>query len=669
MTVYRSAARTARRRDSRRLKISLLGVVAVVAAGITVPAFADTDPDVRLIVGLEAAGRQDTAEELADKGYRLKTKGRLDRLGARTLLVSEDDAAKVAARLRDQDGVAFVQLDRKVSALAEPGTEAGEAPGTEAGEAPSLEESEPAGPSPATPGTPSPSEVSSPAVEPTIGEDPNNPVGHPTESSTAPEPEPTESHLVTAAWDALAQLGVPDALRSGTGWSSQTVAVVDTGVTPVGDLAGAVLPGVNVVENAPNPADAGDDSTDGHGTAVASLVKAACPTCKILPVKALDKRGTAFESEVAQGITYAADQGARIINLSFGAPVQPGTPDAGELLQSAVDYARGKGAVVLASAGNDAYGSVKYYPAANAGVLAVSGTNSSGGRYLKSDDPDGVAGANFGATWVDLAAPYCAAALTTVGFRRQVCGSSFSTALVSGVAGLVKSRTAAANQWSIENALTSSATAPAATDKWLAYGEVRADRAVLKVDATPPVVGATTPSYMQRFRGTVTVTASNITDAGGDYPGGSGAIRAGLYADGKYVASDYSAPFSINYNSGTLNRTVKLQWKVIDRAGNTGILNRNVVADNLAPTLTWASGPKNNAKVKGTVTVTAKASDAAGVSRVELWINGKLAQWDWTSGYSFKVNTAAYGKTIKVQLRANDKVGNVRYLSTYTWKR
>nr|BFE76843.1 hypothetical protein GCM10020092_101440 [Actinoplanes digitatis] len=236
------------------------------------------------------------------------------------------------------------------------------------------------------------------------------------------------------------------------------------------------------------------------------------------------------------------------------------------------------------------------------------------------------------------------------------------------MAGLVKSRTAAANLWTIENALTGTATAPAATDAWLAFGEVRADRAVLKVDTTAPVVGATTPAYLKRFRGTVSVAASNITDAGGGYPGGSGVTHAGLYVDGKWYASDYSAPFAVNYNSGTLNRTVKLQWKVFDRAGNVGILNRNVIADNAGPTLTWTSGPKN-AKVKGTVTIKAKASDPAGVSRVELWINGKLKQWDWTSSYSFKVNTKSYGKTIKVQLRANDKVGNVRSLTTYTWKR
>nr|WP_296064191.1 S8 family serine peptidase [uncultured Actinoplanes sp.] len=641
--------------NRRKLKVGLFTVAVVAGAGVTVPALADTEPDVRLIVGLEAADRTGTAKDLGALGYRLRTQGRLEQLGARTLAVPQDDAAKIAAKLRNQDGVAFVEVDRKVKVL-----------GEEDGASPS--------PSPSESDSPAPDESPSPAPsEPVAGEDPSQPEGEPSspaatdEPAPTVEPTPTEEPPPPPTWDALGQLGLPAAWASSATWTSQTVAVVDTGVTPVGELDGSVLPGVNVVGGAADPADATDDSVNGHGTAVASLVKASCPACKILPVKAIDRRGAAFDSEVAQGIIAAADRGARVINLSFGAPVQPGTPDPGALLQSAVDYARGKGAVVVAATGNDARGDLKYYPAANNGVLGVGGTNAAGGRYTKADDPAGEAGTSYGPGWVDVAAPFCATALTTTGAGQQVCGTSYSAALASGIAGLVKSRTAAANSWSIENALTSTATVPG--EKWLTYGEIRADRAVAKVDTTAPVVGATTPNYMQRVRGTVAVAASKVTDAGGGYPAGSGADHAWLYADGRYIGSDYSAPFAVNYNSAGRNGTVKLQWKVWDRAGNLGILNRNIVADNTAPTLTWTTGPANNAKVKGTVTVSAKATDAGGVWRVELWINGKLTQWDWTSGYSFKVNTARYGSTIKVQLRARDQVGNYRTLPTRTWKR
>ena len=363
---------------------------------------------------------------------------------------------------------------------------------------------------------------------------------------------------------------MPGAWNTSTKWSSVTVAVVDTGVTPVGELEGALVPGANVLNRAPDPSNTLDDSTDSHGTSVAVLIKAACPACKILPVKAVDKRGTAFDSEVAQGITVAADKGAKIINLSFGAPDQTGDPKSGALLQAAIDYARGKGAIVLASAGNDARGPVPYYPAANAGVLAVGGTDSAGNRFAGTPQ---TAGSNYGGSWVDLAAPYCATGATKAGGRQPVCGTAYSTALASGVAGLIKSRTAGANSWTLDNALTSTSIAPPAADKWLAYGEVRADGAVVKVDTTGPTVGAVTPAYMARVRGTVTVTAAAGTDSGGGYPNGSGVSHAWLYADGKWVGADNSAPFAVKYNSGSLNRTVKLQWKVFDRAGNVSLLN------------------------------------------------------------------------------------------------
>ncbi len=337
----RHEARHVRPGSSRRLKIGLFTVAVVAGAGVTVPALADTDPDVRLIVGLAPADKQATADHLSHKGYKLRKQGRLENLGARTLAVPEDDAAKVAARLRSQDGVAFVQIDRKVTVLG--------------------------GPVKAdTTDDPSPSSSDTPSAPPTVGEDPGQPNGVTTTPPTATaKPVPTVTKSPPETTDqALDQIGVSAALTKPGTWTKQTVAVVDTGVNPVGDLAGAVLPGTNVVGGAPDPADAHDDSTDSHGTEVASLIKAACPSCDILPVKAIDKRGTAYDSEVAQGITYAADQGARVINLSFGAPVQPGTPDDGTLLQTAVDYARAKGAVVLASAGNDARGTLKYYPAA-----------------------------------------------------------------------------------------------------------------------------------------------------------------------------------------------------------------------------------------------------------------------------------------------------------------
>ena len=100
-------------------------------------------------------------------------------------------------------------------------------------------------------------------------------------------------------------------------------AVVDTGVAPAPDLAGRLLPGWNVLAGSD---DAADDN--GHGTHVAGTVaevegngvaeSGVAPEASILPVKVLDADGTGSDADVAAGIVWAADHGARIVNLSLG---------------------------------------------------------------------------------------------------------------------------------------------------------------------------------------------------------------------------------------------------------------------------------------------------------------------------------------------------------------
>ncbi|MEV6397897.1 type VII secretion-associated serine protease mycosin [Streptomyces sp. NPDC051907] len=168
-----------------------------------------------------------------------------------------------------------------------------------------------------------------------------------------------------------------------------TVAVLDTGVDDLHpDLAGSVLPGKDFVGFG---ASSGDRAWARHGTAMAGIIAAhghgpgresgvvgIAPEAKILPIrvilegsdkareKARNSRGTAL----AQGIRWAADQGADVINLSLGDDSESAHPEAGE--DSAVQYALAKGAVVVASAGNGGEkGDRISYPAAYPGVIAV----------------------------------------------------------------------------------------------------------------------------------------------------------------------------------------------------------------------------------------------------------------------------------------------------------
>jgi serine protease len=161
-----------------------------------------------------------------------------------------------------------------------------------------------------------------------------------------------------------------------------TVAVVDTGIAcfdrgPFSrgtDLAGTRCEGGwNFVDDSPH---AYDDQ--GHGTHVAGTIAqttnngvgtaglAYCAT--LMPVKVLNKQGFGTVANVAEGIRYAADEGAQIINLSLGGPIKS------KILEEAIHHALDKGVVVVAAAGNS--GRRVGWPAAYPGVIAVSATDS-----------------------------------------------------------------------------------------------------------------------------------------------------------------------------------------------------------------------------------------------------------------------------------------------------
>ncbi len=194
-----------------------------------------------------------------------------------------------------------------------------------------------------------------------------------------------------------------DALHTQQAWQTTkgkgiTVAVLDTGVDATHpDLVGNVLEGKDMVGFG---AERGDRSWARHGTAMAGIiaghghgvgdadgVMGIAPEAKILPVrviledgdpartKARDTRGNAL----AEGIRWATDHGADVINLSLGDDSNTAHPDAAE--DEAVQYALKKGAVVVASAGNGGEkGDHISYPAAYPGVIAATAVDRYGTR-------------------------------------------------------------------------------------------------------------------------------------------------------------------------------------------------------------------------------------------------------------------------------------------------
>lgn len=216
---------------------------------------------------------------------------------------------------------------------------------------------------------------------------------------------PASDGQCTLQW-AWAKLGAYQAWDVTTGSNLIRVAVVDTGIDvgnpdyiipdPTGheDL---VTCRTVIVQNFVTTEMGNDEN--GHGTHVAGTIGActnngtgiagAAPAVQLLAVKVLDYSGSGSYSAAADGIRWAADAGAKVINLSLGGS------EPSKTLERAINYAWNKGAVLVCAAGNSGT-TAKSYPAAYSACLAVAAT----------DDTDSMASfSSYGADWVDVAAP------------------------------------------------------------------------------------------------------------------------------------------------------------------------------------------------------------------------------------------------------------------------
>src|SRR5437867_1912348 len=165
----------------------------------------------------------------------------------------------------------------------------------------------------------------------------------------------------------LQQIKAPPAWQRGALGAGVTIAVVDTGADfSHPDLAAKLDPGIDLVgtdNGLTGPGCPGAEDENGHGTHVAGIAAAitnngkgvagTAPHARILPVRVLDANGSGDPAAVDAGIRWAADHGAKVINLSLG----PDTPLVASLPDQATDdgvaYAYSKGANVIAAAGNE----------------------------------------------------------------------------------------------------------------------------------------------------------------------------------------------------------------------------------------------------------------------------------------------------------------------------
>lgn len=196
--------------------------------------------------------------------------------------------------------------------------------------------------------------------------------------------------------------------------------VIDTGVdTDHPFLRDRLVAGYNVLDKDSNPMD-----EQFHGTHMAGIIVDTTPAnVKIMPIRAVDKDGKGSDNHIAEGIRYAVDHGADIINMSFVGE------EYSAYLAEAIDYALGHDVVVVVASGNESMDTATLYPAGEQKVIAVGG----------ADRNNRIADFSNTGSSIDIAAPGVDI-LSSVpgGLFESYSGTSTATPFVSGIAAMLK---------------------------------------------------------------------------------------------------------------------------------------------------------------------------------------------------------------------------------------
>ncbi len=240
-----------------------------------------------------------------------------------------------------------------------------------------------------------------------------------------------------------------------TGSANIKIGVLDSGMPlAASEFTGRLTPGYDFANNDNNPTD-----DQGHGSNVGSIIGAKGNNgsvmagvnwnSKIIPVKILDANNSGLYSWWVSGITYAADSGAKVLNMSVGGS------GFSQALQDAVTYANSKGAIVVVCMMNN-NNAVPYYPAAFDNVIAIGAINNRGKRAV----PFCWGGGSSYGSHID----FCAPGEMILGLNYQNtnavtywCGTSQATPMVTGVVSLMLSRNPNLTYTQIFNILKASA--------------------------------------------------------------------------------------------------------------------------------------------------------------------------------------------------------------------
>lgn len=452
-------------------------------------------------------------------------------------------------------------------------------------------------------------------------------------------------------------------IQAPTAWDSTageniTVAVLDTGVqADHPDLVGNLVPGWNAASN-----NSDTSPIMWHGTSVAGVVAASANNAtgvasvaweaNIMPVRVSDTAdGVAQWSALVNGILWAADHGADVVNmsydLSYGAYV----------LDDAAQYFRGKGGVVVIAAGNS---NTDGGYSDNPNMITVAATDSNDNKASFSNYGDNV----------DVSAPGASIYTTYInsGYA-NTSGTSFASPATAGVVALIMAANPYLTPDEVEAVLEQSSDDPIAGTDWHPYfgwGRVNAAAAVqlaqqtVNTDTEAPSATIFSPQNNATISGTVLVEVSASDN--------NSVTGVDLYADGQWIGRDLTAPYQFSWDSTQVaDGSVVFKAYAQDAAGNEGVsaglsvnvANQQAIQDEVAPSVNIFD-PADGSTVSRTVNIGVTANDNIGVKTLTVLVDGsELCSTMDSSSISCNWNTrkASDGAHVITAI-AEDAAGN-----------
>jgi subtilisin family serine protease len=374
---------------------------------------------------------------------------------------------------------------------------------------------------------------------------------------------PNDPYYVSSQRSWLQAMNLPAAWEKVTGSRGVTIAVVDTGIRyGHRDLPSKweLVAGWDYVDGDDDPFDPGAPPEDekrykvaSHGTHVSGTIGALTNNgigvagvnwaVGLIPIRVLGTDGAGTIANVASGIRWAVEKGAKVINLSLGIhPTEPWHWEALEVLEQQIKYAHSRGVTVVAASGNEYYSNQIAYPAAYDEVIAV-------GASYEPESPLTVADFSNGGNGLDLIAPGVGVCSTNYNSRTKVLGYEFADGTsmacphVAGVVGLMLARNPSLSPSQVRSILRETAIRPGNGQEWdtrQGYGFVNAYAAVTQAtlnkvklmvldEELKPVSSITAPASNRTF------TIRNVPQANTLYVfcwldvDGSGVLDAGDY--------------------------------------------------------------------------------------------------------------------------------------------